>query len=73
MLACKTGAKGFGWIKGGQFPAGPDRNAPVESQSDVSNPESFIQEVTEEVRRDRLYSYFRKYGWIPALIVVVPE
>lgn len=36
----------------------------------MSNPESFIQEVTEEVRRDRLYSFFRKYGWIPALIVV---
>ncbi|MDR7125163.1 hypothetical protein [Pseudotabrizicola sp. 4114] len=36
----------------------------------MSNPDSFIQEVTEEVRRDRLYSYFRKYGWIPALIVV---
>ena len=36
----------------------------------MSNPDSFIQEVTEEVRRDRLFSYFRKYGWIPALIVV---
>lgn len=36
----------------------------------MSNPENFIQEVTEEVRRDRLYAYFRKYGWIPALIVV---
>lgn len=36
----------------------------------MSNPESFIQEVTEEVRRDRLYSYFRKYGWIAALVVV---
>ncbi|TGD45023.1 hypothetical protein EEB11_00065 [Pseudotabrizicola sediminis] len=36
----------------------------------MSNPESFIQEVTEEVRRDRLYSYFRRYGWIPALIVL---
>ncbi|WP_103333379.1 hypothetical protein [Pseudotabrizicola formosa] len=36
----------------------------------MSNPDSFIQEVTEEVRRDRLYSYFRRYGWIPALIVL---
>ena len=36
----------------------------------MSNPESFIQEVTEEVRRDRLYSFFRRYGWIPALIVL---
>jgi len=48
----------------------PVLKRPFESQSDVSNPDSFIQEVTEEVRRDRLYSYFRKYGWIPALIVV---
>ena len=36
----------------------------------MSNPESFIDEVTEEVRRDRLFSLFKKYGWIPALIVV---
>lgn len=35
----------------------------------MSNPESFIDEVTEEVRRDRLYAAFRKYGWIGALIV----
>ena len=48
----------------------PRSEAPIESRSDVSNPESFIQEVTEEVRRDRLYSYFRRYGWIPALIVL---
>ncbi len=32
--------------------------------------DSFIDEVTEEVRRDRLYGYFRRYGWI-ALVAVV--
>jgi hypothetical protein len=36
----------------------------------LSNPDSFIDEVTEEVRRDRLYAIFRKYGWIGALVVV---
>jgi len=36
----------------------------------VSNPESFIDEVTEEVRRDRLFAAFRKYGWVGALIVL---
>ncbi len=36
----------------------------------MSNPESFIDEVTEEVRRDRLFAAFRKYGWIGALIVL---
>jgi hypothetical protein len=37
----------------------------------VSNPESFIDEVTEEVRRDRLFAIFRKYGWIGGLLVVL--
>ncbi|MGB8812148.1 MAG: hypothetical protein WCC57_03090 [Paracoccaceae bacterium] len=37
----------------------------------MSNPESFIDEVTEEVRRDRLFATFRKYGWIGILIVVL--
>jgi hypothetical protein len=36
----------------------------------LSNPDSFIEEVTEEVRRDRLFNLFRKYGWIGALLVV---
>ena len=36
----------------------------------MSNPESFIDEVTEEVRRDKLFAAFRKYGWIGVLIVV---
>jgi hypothetical protein len=37
----------------------------------VSNPESFIDEVSEEVRRDKLYRAFRKYGWIGAFAVVL--
>jgi hypothetical protein len=36
----------------------------------VSNNESFIDEVTEEVRRDRLFAMFRKYGWIGVLVVL---
>ncbi len=36
----------------------------------MSNSDSFIDEVTEEVRRDRLFAMFRKYGWIGVLIVV---
>lgn len=36
----------------------------------MSNPDSFIDEVTEEVRRDRLFAMFRKYGWIAALLVL---
>ena len=37
----------------------------------MSNPDSFIDEVTEEVRRDRLFAFFRKYGWIPVLLVLM--
>ncbi|MCC6863763.1 MAG: tetratricopeptide repeat protein [Rhodobacteraceae bacterium] len=36
----------------------------------MSNPDGFIDEVTEEVRRDRLFAVFRKYGWIGAIVVV---
>ncbi|WP_372603555.1 hypothetical protein [Actibacterium sp.] len=37
----------------------------------MSNPDSFIDEVTEEVRRDRLFALFRKYGWIAIVAVVL--
>jgi hypothetical protein len=36
----------------------------------LSNPESFIDEVTEEVRRDKLFRTFRKYGWIGIVLVL---
>ncbi|MEH7826649.1 hypothetical protein [Gemmobacter denitrificans] len=36
----------------------------------MSNPESFIDEVTEEVRRDKLFAMFRKYGWIGVVLVL---
>lgn len=36
----------------------------------MSNPDSFIEEVTEEVRRDRLFGLFRRYGWIGGVIVL---
>ena len=37
----------------------------------MSDSDSFIDEVTEEVRRDRLFGYFRRYGWIAAVVIVV--
>jgi hypothetical protein len=37
----------------------------------VSNPESFIDEVTEEVRRDKLFGYFRRFGWIGIVVVLL--
>lgn len=35
----------------------------------MSETDSFIDEVTEEVRRDRLFALFRKYGWIGAVVI----
>lgn len=35
------------------------------------NSDSFIDEVSEEVRRDRLYGLLRRYGWIGVLAVVL--
>jgi hypothetical protein len=37
----------------------------------LSNPDSFIDEVTEEVRRDKLFALFRKYGWIGVVLVLL--
>jgi hypothetical protein len=37
----------------------------------VSNPESFIDEVTEEVRRDKLFGYIRRWGWIGIVAVLM--
>ena len=37
----------------------------------MSNSDSFIDEVTEEVRREKLYGYMRRYGWIAVLAVVL--
>ena len=37
----------------------------------MSNPESFIDEVSEELRRDRAMQYLRKYGWIAVLLVLL--
>ncbi|MDA7426555.1 hypothetical protein [Thalassococcus lentus] len=37
----------------------------------MSDTDSFIEEVTEEVRRDRLFATMRKYGWIAILAVVL--
>lgn len=37
----------------------------------MSDTDSFINEVSEEVRRDRLYAMLKKYGWIAILAVVL--
>ncbi len=37
----------------------------------MSENESFIEEVTEEVRRDKLFALYRRYGWIAGLVLVL--
>lgn len=37
----------------------------------MSQTDSFIDEVTEEVRRDRLFALMRRYGWIAILLVLL--
>lgn len=40
-------------------------------EKELSDTDSFIEEVSEEVRRDRLFRLFRKYAWIAILLVVL--
>lgn len=37
----------------------------------MSETDSFIEEVSEEVRRDRLWGYVRRFGWVAVLLVLV--
>ena len=37
----------------------------------MSETDSFIEEVSEEVRKDRLFAIMRKYGWIALLAVLL--
>lgn len=37
----------------------------------MSDTDSFIEEVTEEVRRDRLFNSIRRYGWIAVVAVLL--
>ncbi|MCM2561229.1 hypothetical protein M8756_00760 [Lutimaribacter sp. EGI FJ00015] len=37
----------------------------------MSNTDSFIEEVTEEVRRDRLFGMLRRYAWVGILAVLL--
>ena len=37
----------------------------------MSDTDSFLQEVSEELRRERLYRYIRKYGWIAIVLVFI--
>src|SRR6056297_2951729 len=36
----------------------------------MSDADSFIDEVTEEVRRDRMYLLLRRWGWIGVVVVL---
>ena len=37
----------------------------------MSDTDSFIDEVSEEIRRENLFKTFRKYGWIGVALVVI--
>lgn len=37
----------------------------------MSDSDSFIEEVTEEVKRDRLFALMRKWGWVGVVIVLL--
>ena len=36
----------------------------------MSESDSFIEEVSEEVRRDKLFKLFKKYGWVLVVVVI---
>ena len=55
------GNKGRNPVRQGEF---------MRKAQGVSNSDSFIDEVTEEIRRDRLFGYLKRYGWIGVVLVI---
>jgi len=43
----------------------------MNTEAALSDTDSFIEEVTEEVRRDKLFAALRKYGWIGITAVIL--
>lgn len=37
----------------------------------MSETDSFVEEVTEEIRRDRLFGFFKKWGWLIGLALLL--
>ena len=37
----------------------------------MADSESFLQEVSDEVRRDQFYRFLKKYGWLLAILVII--
>jgi len=57
-------------VRTGRVRGSDRRKSRQSTEAHVSNSDSFIDEVTEEVRRDRLFGGFRRYGWIGVLAVL---
>ena len=71
-MSCNTGEKPG---SGGPWQRGRDAlrrcKQPRDWRPPVSNTDSFIEEVTEEVRRDRMFGLMKRYGWIAVLAVLL--
>ena len=48
----------------------PDGGRGKKGERPVSEIDSFIEEVTEEVRRDKLFALLKKYGWIGVVVIL---
>lgn len=48
----------------------PGAGRPEDPEAGVSDTDSFIDEVNEELKRDRLFAFMRKYAWVAVVVVV---
>jgi len=52
--------------------SGPDTDTDTEHRGQgMSDTDTFIDEVTEEVRRDRLFVLMKRYGWIAVVAILL--
>lgn len=54
-----------------RYDSAQKRSQNTDPGAGMSDTDSFIDEVTEEVRRDRMFLLLKRWGWVGALAVIV--
>ena len=66
--SCEIRLLAWPWRRGMTWRTNARQNSPGAGMSDT---DSFIDEVTEEVRRDRMYLLLRRWGWVGVVAVIL--
>ena len=67
-VRCRKGRAGLGKIAG--IPVRRGETGLTEGPGQLSDSSSFIDEVTDELRRERFTKAFRRWGWLGGVLIL---